>query len=59
MIDLRIRLNERRGANKLGEIDWRGRAAFLEGAEAQSQAAGGRPLTADELEGVTRRYPKG
>jgi hypothetical protein len=30
---------------KLAEIERRGRAAFLEGAEAQSQAAEGRPLT--------------
>ena len=56
MIDLRIRLDERRKAAKLAEIDRRGRAAFLEGAEAQSQAAEGRPLTVDELDRVTRRY---
>jgi hypothetical protein len=49
MIDLAIRLDERRGAEKLAEIDKRGRAAFIEGAEAQSQAAEGRPPTADEL----------
>ena len=59
MIDLRIRLDERRRAEKLEEIDRRGRAAFLEGAEAQSQAAEGRPLTADELERVTKQYPEG
>ena len=58
MIDLRIRLDERRRADKLAEIDQRGRAAYLEGAEAQSQAAEGRPLTADELERVTKRYPE-
>ena len=57
MIDLRIRLDERRRDEKLAEIDRRGRAAFLEGAEAHSQAAEGRPLTADEPERVTRRYP--
>ena len=30
--DLRIRLDERRGAEKLGQIDRRGHGAFLEGA---------------------------
>ena len=59
MTDLAIRLDERRRADKLAEIDRRGRAAFLEGAVAHSQAAEGRPLTAAELERVTRRYPKG
>ena len=44
MTDLRIRLDERRHAAKLEAIDRRGRAAFLEGAEARSQAAEGRPL---------------
>jgi hypothetical protein len=29
----------------------------LEGAEAQSMASQGRPLTTDELELVTKRYP--
>ena len=58
MIDLRIRLEERRRDDKLAEIDRRGRAAFLDGAEAQSQAAEGRPLTADEMKRVTRRYPE-
>ena len=57
MIDLRIRLDDRRRAEKLEAIERRGRAAFLEGAEAQSQAAEGRPLTADVLERVTERYP--
>ena len=56
MVDLRIGLDERRGADKLGDIDRRGHAAFLEGAEAQSEAEG-RPLTADELERVTKRFP--
>ena len=32
MIDLRIRLDERRRAHKLAEIDRRGRTALLEGA---------------------------
>jgi hypothetical protein len=45
MIDLRIRLDERQRPEKLGQIDRRGRAAFLEGAETQSQAAEGRRLT--------------
>ena len=55
--DLAIRLDERQRAEKLDAIDRRGRAAFLEGAEAQSQAVEGRPLTVDELERVTKRYP--
>ena len=37
MTDLRIRLDERRRAEKLEEIDRRGRAAFLEGAEERSR----------------------
>jgi hypothetical protein len=57
MVDLRNRLDERRRAEKLAAIDRRGRAAFLEGAEAHSQSVEGRPLTADELERVTTRYP--
>ena len=58
MTDLRIQLDERRRNAKLADIDRRGRAAFLEGAEAQSQAAEGRALTNDELARVTRRYPE-
>ena len=37
MVDLRIRLDERFRADKLAEIDRRGRAAFLEGAEERSR----------------------
>ena len=59
MIDLRIRLDERRRDEKLAEIDRRGRAAFLEGAEERSRTFEGRPLTAYELERVTKRYPEG
>jgi hypothetical protein len=59
MTDLAIQLGERRRAEKLAAIERRGRAAFVEGAEAQSQTANGRPLSADELERVTRRYPEG
>jgi hypothetical protein len=59
MTELRILLDERQRSEQLEAIERRGRAAFLEGgAEAQSQAAEGRPLRADELERVTRRYPK-
>ena len=53
----RLQLDERRRAGKLAEIDRRGRLAYLEGAEAQSLAGEGRPLTAYELERVTKRYP--
>ena len=34
-------------------------AAFLEGAEERSRDAEGRPLTSEELERVTKRYPEG
>ncbi len=57
MIDLRIRLDERQRDAKLAEIDRLGRAAYPEGAEERSQKVEGRPLTADELERVTKRYP--
>ena len=53
-----IRLDERRRDEKLAEIDRRGRAAFLEGAEERSRTVEGRPLTAYELERVTKRYPQ-
>ena len=59
MTDLSIQLGERRRGDKFAKIDRRGRAAFLEGAEAQFHAAEGRPLTADELARVTKRYPTG
>ena len=45
MVDLRIRLDERH------------QAAFLDGAGERSRTIEGRPLTADELERVTKRYP--
>jgi hypothetical protein len=51
MTDLSIRLDERRKAKRLEDIERRGRAASLEGAEARSQAAEGRPLTVDEQGG--------
>ena len=59
MIDRRIRLDERRRDEKLAEIDRRGRAAFLDGAEERSRTVEGQPLTAFELERVTKRYPEG
>ena len=59
MVDLRIRLDKRFRADKLAEIDRRGRGAFLEGAEERSRAGEGRPLTAYELVRVTKRYPEG
>jgi hypothetical protein len=59
MADLSIRLDEHRRPERLEEIQRRGRAAFLEGTEERSREAEGRPLTADELERVTRRYPEG
>ena len=56
MIDLRIRLEERHRGETLGAVDQRGRAAYLEGAKAQStrRRAGG---DGDEPERVTNRYP--
>jgi hypothetical protein len=59
MADLRILLDERRRPERLEEIDQRGRAAFLEGAEERSRDAEGRPFTGEELGRVTRRYPEG
>jgi len=44
MVDLRIKLDERRRGDKLEAIERRGRAAFLEGAEQRSRAVEGRPL---------------
>jgi hypothetical protein len=57
MTELRLLLEERGRAEKLGEIERRGRAAFLEGAEERSGAVEGRSLTVEELERVMRRYP--
>lgn len=57
MTDLATQLRERHHANKLIEIDRRGRAAFLDGAEERSLTVEGRQLTADELERVTKLYP--
>ena len=57
MIDLRIRLAERRRDEKLAEIDRRGRAAFLDGAERGLVASWVDGLTADEFERVRSRYP--
>jgi hypothetical protein len=56
--DLRIQLDERRKAESLDDIERRGRAAFLGGAEERSQTVEGRPSTADELERVTKWYPE-
>ena len=58
MTDLAIQLDERRRDAKLAEIDRRGRAAYLEGAEERSRTVEDRPLTTDELDRVTKRYPK-
>ena len=57
MIDLRFRLDERQRGEKIAEIDRRGRAAYLEGAEERSRTVEGRPLTAYELERVLKGYP--
>lgn len=46
MIDLRIRLEERHRGETLGAVDQRGRAAYLEGAKAQSTTEEGRRLMA-------------
>ena len=58
MTDLRIRFDERQRDEKLAEIDRRGRAAFLAGAEERFRTVEGRPLTVDELERVTKWYPE-
>jgi hypothetical protein len=59
MTDLAIRLDERRRAERVAEIDRRGRLAYLEGTEERSRDAEGRPLTGAELERITRRYREG
>jgi hypothetical protein len=56
MTDLAIRLDERRRAERVDAIDRRGRLAYIDGAEERSRDAERRPLTADELRRVTRRY---
>jgi hypothetical protein len=58
MVDLRILLDERRHAEKPAQIDRRGRVAFLEDAEAQSEAAEGRSLTAEEWSGSRDVIPR-
>jgi hypothetical protein len=58
MTDLAIRLDERRRADMLAEVDRRGRLAFLSRTEQRSWTAEGRPLTNDELERATKRYPR-
>jgi hypothetical protein len=55
--ELRILLDERNHGEKLEAIERRGRAAFLEGAEMRSQEIEGRPISAEELQRVTKRYP--
>ena len=57
IVELAIRLDERRRDDKLADIHRRGHAAFLDGAEERSRTVEGRPLTANELERVTKRYP--
>jgi hypothetical protein len=59
MAYLAIALEELRRDERLEEIDRRGRLSFLEGAEEQSREATGRPLSAEELNRVTRRHPTG
>jgi hypothetical protein len=56
MADLRILLDDRRRPERAADLDQRGRLAYLDGAEARSRDAEGRPLTGDELKRVTRRY---
>lgn len=57
MAELRLLLDERQRADRFEGVERRGRAAFLEGAEERSRTVEGRPLTGDELERVTERYP--
>lgn len=59
MTYLVVALDEGRRAEKLEDFERRGRLAFLEGAEAQSQAAEGRPLTADQLDRGHRAVSRG
>ena len=59
MIDLAIRLDERRRDEKLAEIDRRGRAEPSSSTGSGAGSRRGRPLTAYELVRVTKRYPEG
>ena len=55
---LAVLLDERRRGERLEAIDRRGRLTYIEGAEERSRVEG-RPLTADEFERASRRYPPG
>jgi hypothetical protein len=59
MADLLILLDERRRPEEAAGLERRSRLAYVDGAEAQSREVEGRPLTGEELERVTRRYPEG
>jgi hypothetical protein len=54
--DLAIRLRELRDVERRMAIEERARAAFLQGAEEQSRATLGRPLTQAELKRVLQRF---
>jgi hypothetical protein len=57
LTDLSIKLRELRAAELRTTREKRSRAAYLQGAEEDSRATLGRPLTSRELERVLRRYP--
>jgi|SRR5215211_1636537 len=57
LTDLSIKLRELRAVELRAAREKRSRAAYLQGAEEDSRATLGRPLTPDELERVLRRYP--
>jgi hypothetical protein len=56
--DLAMTLEERAKADAFAGIEQRGRLAYLDGAEEESQRLG-RPLTDAELERLIRRFPRG
>jgi hypothetical protein len=58
LVDLALRLGERRKAAHLATIDENGRRAFLEGAAEEWQRANGRPPTRDELRRMLARYSR-
>jgi hypothetical protein len=57
LVDLGLRLDERRKAVNLATIDENGRRAYLEGALERWERLAGRPPTDDELRRLLARYP--
>jgi hypothetical protein len=56
-LDARLRGERSGGPRRLDELRARLRLAYFDGAEDLTRRARGRGITADELEGVIRRFP--